>query len=297
MWDWISENWQTWITFLVGSALAVYLYKRGNRKRLPRYAIRNTKLIEGAKSRFPKLTVHYDGFGPVSGQDQLENFSGGLVAFWNAGSETIRKEDIAAKDPIVIKGIDGSTILDASVIQANGVNRFKAILDKRSNAVTITFEYLDRDEGGVIEILHTGLSAQELLIVGTVKGAGAPVMGGSWPVRKPMERQRKRTTGGLSRFQLTRRFYRISLLVMFGACLLPYVLGFLFPTVFGPHAGLSEEEIAIRAARQRSDTGWEVVPIIILLFLVLQSLWFMWFIWTGTGSWVPKSLDKFHADY
>jgi hypothetical protein len=179
---WVSTN--TWgiillataaIVSLAMTAWALYLTIRSNRSKQPRYALRNNVLIQGAKVRFPNLTIHYKGIG-----GDHDDLSVALVAFWNAGRDPIRNIDIAPADPLVICAAENCEILECSVIQADPVNLFEAKVAKKgkekANAVLITFDHLGHKQGGVIQVLHTGLHPIDLEVRGTIIGGGNPTL-------------------------------------------------------------------------------------------------------------------------
>lgn len=167
--DWIINNWFGELAFLLGLialALSVAFYFWSKKERIPRYAVRSTNLIEGAKNRFPGLTVSYKGQGAE------EHFSVARIVLWNAGNETIRDTDIVPGHPLTIVAKDGARILGASIIQHNeAANKFTCLVAHGGSMATISFQYFDKNHGIVIELLHTGLSPANLEITGKIMGS------------------------------------------------------------------------------------------------------------------------------
>jgi len=100
----------------------------------------------------------------------IENLTATKILFWNAGRETIDSEDVAEK--ISVHAKNGYKILNASVVEEKETaNKFWVPSYDQSQA-QLDFEYIDKDQGAVVQILHTGKSSEDLEIRGTIKGAG-----------------------------------------------------------------------------------------------------------------------------
>jgi len=90
--------------------------------------------------------------------------------FFNKGRETIRENDVAADIAIHFKE---ATILQPPVIlkSSNAAIKFSAKQTDKGgdNAIKLSFDYLDHNDGAVVEVLHT--KSQEITRSGTIKGA------------------------------------------------------------------------------------------------------------------------------
>jgi hypothetical protein len=171
--DWLRDNaWNiTSITISVILAIVgIYLTIRSKREKKPSFMMRTSSMIQGAKSRFPDLTVHYKGHG-----EDLEHFSVSLICFWNDGGETIHGADITESEPLRINANGTCKILGVSILQVNKpANQVKCVVARTKDSVAITFDYLDKGNGAVIELMHTGQSSKDLDILGEIKGAAPP---------------------------------------------------------------------------------------------------------------------------
>lgn len=137
----------------------------------PLYAIRSFNIVKNTKGDFNKLKIYYNG--------SLANcLTVSKIAFWNSGRETINISDVAPRAPPKIISKGNYKLLDANVVYSkNYVNAFDISVnfDESSQVITdvkICFDYLDRTEGGVIRIVHTGKSSKDIEILGTLKGVG-----------------------------------------------------------------------------------------------------------------------------
>jgi hypothetical protein len=150
---------------IISIYIGYYFYTHPQKIKNPCYAIRNINLIRGLVKKFGEdLEILYR-------KNNIENFTATKVAFWNLGKDTINKDDIAPADPLEIYVKEGFEILDVKILFAKkSVNQFDIKLSEDHKSVKILFEYLDQDDGGVIQILHTGKSAEDIGVRGSVKG-------------------------------------------------------------------------------------------------------------------------------
>ena len=153
---------------ILGIIVGYILYRRGRREKKPLWSIKNNNLISGFSKQLPSLDVKYAG-------QNVENLSVGKVVFWNGGSETIRREDIANADPIRIIALNNTTLLDTKLLEHNS-NPSLFLISKNSDstAAFIEFDFVDRNQGLVVQVVHTGTSGNDLILTGTIKGAGTP---------------------------------------------------------------------------------------------------------------------------
>jgi hypothetical protein len=109
-------------------------------------------------------------------KEPVANLSVAQVAFWNGGKETIKSNDIPESDPIEIKLKKPFTLLDARIIAANNPANKISIRSIESESgerfLRLNFEYLDRDEGCIVQIIYNGYLPEHILVSGRVMGAG-----------------------------------------------------------------------------------------------------------------------------
>ena len=73
-----------------------------------------------------------------------------------------------------IRIAEGLRILDAKVLQSvNPANQFDVFRNDEGPVVYMKFDFLDRGDGALIQVLHTGSYSSDLSVAGTIKGAGA----------------------------------------------------------------------------------------------------------------------------
>jgi len=151
---------------IVGIVLAIVFYIRSRRVKQPLYTIRSVNLL-----RAPKLEVLDIRYA----NEPIVSLTATKIAFWNGGRETITRDDIAAADPLEVTMQRGVKALDAQILHCiNPANRFETSVRPDASGALMAFDFLDRGEGAVVQLLHTGSSSDDIKIRGTIKGAGRP---------------------------------------------------------------------------------------------------------------------------
>jgi hypothetical protein len=118
----------------------------------------------------PSDGLFAQGLRMTLGTQSINRISRTRVAIWNNGDE-IEKTHIHPKDPLRIQFEGDDHVLQSNVI---GVSRkligLEGVVNPDfSRSLLIDFDFLDTDDGGVIEVIHQGLEAPKIL--GTVRGS------------------------------------------------------------------------------------------------------------------------------
>lgn len=151
------------IFFILSLIPAYYFYVKSIRNKEPVCSIKSNNLISGSVSTLDKLLIEYNN-------QRIQNLTVSKILFYNRGSETISKQDIQTINPLIISS-DTCNIMDASLLQANyPSNNFSVTRKIETEDVFIDFDYIDKNQGAVIQIIHTGLSSEDLNINGDIKG-------------------------------------------------------------------------------------------------------------------------------
>ena len=78
-------------------------------------------------------------------------------AIWNSGTKYINDIDIAKGGPLKVKGSENCRLLDCYVVyQNNPVNIIECTLDQKKNEAVINFDFLDEEDGMVLNIVSEG---------------------------------------------------------------------------------------------------------------------------------------------
>lgn len=168
----ISNNIWNILNFL-GFLLALFgliLFFKSYRRKLPYFAIYSMNLINNFISTIDKLDIKFDG-------TNISSLTISKIAFWNAGKDTINNSDIPKTDPIKFILKEDYRILSDPVIlfTNNPSNQFiiKRSLDNKY--FTIDFDYIDKKNMVIIQLIHTGMGFNDFNISGTIKGVGKPI--------------------------------------------------------------------------------------------------------------------------
>lgn len=156
-------------TFILGTIITTIIsyifYKKSNRERKPCWAIQTNNLIQGFHKIFNDLNIKYK-------EKEIDTLSISKIGFWNEGKQEIDSSDINLNSNLcIVTNSEGVRILDSKIIKVNGDGDFKALFCENENKVKIKFSYLNKNWGGIIQVIHTGTSSDDLNLIGNIKGS------------------------------------------------------------------------------------------------------------------------------
>lgn len=150
---------------IISLVLGYIFYREGLRLKKPFWNIKSNNLIKDFSSTITDLAISYKG-------EKIENITISRIAFWNGGKETINTTDIARTDHLKVIATAENHLLDTKILSVNNdPSLFSVSLQPDKKSALIDFEYLDYNQGAIIQVIHTGTSSEDINIVGTVKGA------------------------------------------------------------------------------------------------------------------------------
>lgn len=145
---------------LVGMIIIWYISKK---EKKPVYTIGSHNLIQDFSSKLSNLVIHYN-------DENVKNLTVSKISFWNEGRDTINYADIAPVKPIIIASNEGIKILEISIIYSiEPANRFQLIEIERYKQYNLTFDYVDKNQGVVIQVVHDG-KGDNIKLTGLIKG-------------------------------------------------------------------------------------------------------------------------------
>jgi hypothetical protein len=167
--EWSMNNWGN-VAGVVGVVLAilgVYLTIKSWKRKIPTFVIRSNNVFKGLEKTIPDVEVKFPGYGqPVTSVTITK------IGFWNPGNETIKKNEVVKDDPIMIRAKEGVVFLSAVIFEAvNPLNKIECTVSKDRSSVSITFDYLDCNQGALIQVFHTGTTDADITMSGTIMGA------------------------------------------------------------------------------------------------------------------------------
>ena len=156
----------SWGGTIIGIVLAIVFFQKSKEKKEVTYCLRSCSLIRKKQKKFEKLSISYDG-------RQIDDLCVSNFTIWNSGNKTLNESDMVASKELTITAIENNKILDVEILKCSEeTNKFSIrILDEHS--VKILFEYVDKMEGVVVQVIHTGTNKS--LIIGCKIKGGKPV--------------------------------------------------------------------------------------------------------------------------
>ncbi len=162
--EFISQGWFGSVLGLLGLAVAVLTYILSRQRKRISFSYINRRLLGSNYTILPEeISVTYEGH-------QITQLSRLVLMLWNSGEKTVSAADVVKADPIRFDFGEAGGVLSAAVIkQSRSVVDAKAIIAMDTNTVVVEFEFLDPNDGLVVEVLHSG-PLDEFEVYGTVKG-------------------------------------------------------------------------------------------------------------------------------
>lgn len=156
------------LLFVAGIIASFYLGRRNRQRPEVRYA-RATTVLGNLSSVFgPKVRITFDN-------KELPMVGRSHVAIWNHRGDHVESSQVAASDPIVVTARDGE-VLQARVVSSSR-DQIQLRPEIRDNAVHISFDFLDHNDGGIVEVIHSG--SGPIRVQGTIRGADLRSVGGA----------------------------------------------------------------------------------------------------------------------
>lgn len=130
---------------IIGIPLTIFISHRDKKKKILSISVRTIELVKINTIQNLK-TIYKD--------KEINNLFKTEFIFWNNGNTCLRKEDMA--EPIHIEFDDESSILSTEIISFIDKTNKISIRKTKENKCEVRFDYLKKNQGGKIEIYHTG---------------------------------------------------------------------------------------------------------------------------------------------
>jgi tetratricopeptide (TPR) repeat protein len=157
-----------YIIALFLALIGILLTIKFNREKLPFYSLEGFNLIRDLSNALDSLEVLYK-------KNKINSLTVTHIAFWNAGRETINRADIVSRDPLRLIFKETGEFIEAVIaFQNNESNNFQYEISEDKSIVYITFDYIDKNDGLILQVLHTNISPYNVDLTGKIKGAAMP---------------------------------------------------------------------------------------------------------------------------
>ena len=131
---------------------AIYTWFVGKKKKEISYVYSTYEIIEMGNSVIPGLQLLYHG-------KDIADLTITRYAIWNSGNEVLNSTDIVAtKQLSVICTKDTSKILDAKIVKQSDETNLFTVTQKNDRCVEVTFDYVAKQDGIILQVLHTGIA-------------------------------------------------------------------------------------------------------------------------------------------
>jgi len=147
---------------LLGLTIAIIFYYKQKKVKRINYVCRTTNLLCDT-NKWGKLRVSYS-------RKRIKCLSTSFIAFWNSGTETISREDIAIAAPLRILLDEKDELLEAEIIKCNNHANCISLSITQTNQLIVSFDYLDKTDGAILRIIHTGKEYPTPVMIGEIKG-------------------------------------------------------------------------------------------------------------------------------
>jgi hypothetical protein len=161
----LNPGWVSSLVGLAGLVAAILIYRASLVGARPVYQLRALRLLGPDEKALPEeVEVRFKG-------QAVDRLTKTHIVFWNSGKALVRGSDIVKDDLLRCEFSEGSRVLEARVLKVTPpTNKFGAETDSNvPSKVVLTFDYLDPNDGAVVEILHTDTKRYPD-IKGTVRG-------------------------------------------------------------------------------------------------------------------------------
>jgi len=166
--EWLNQGWIGSLIGIIGVVLGVMGLLAYRVSRIGARLVFQTharRLIGRQEQELPEeVQVVYNG-------NNVPRLTLSRVVFWNSGTITISGEYIIASDPLRLEFNPEDKLLKVRVVKVSRpVINFQARQDtKIPNRVLLSFDYLDPQDGGVVELLHTS-ERRHPSVCGSIRG-------------------------------------------------------------------------------------------------------------------------------
>lgn len=154
------------IIAIVGFAYAFIVQRINKEKKEISFCLKSNHLIRGKRAKFEKLSITYDG-------QQIEDLCVSKFTVWNSGNRTLNRTDMVESKELTISVANECRVLDVELIACSDETNGFSVRIENEHTVKVLFEYADKKEGAVIQIIHTG-NDEDIQIDCKIKG-GNPI--------------------------------------------------------------------------------------------------------------------------
>lgn len=149
---------------LMGIILSFVFYYKSIKHKNFSYNLRNFIIIRNKIAVTPELEIFYK-------KNLIQSLMLTKISFWCSGNLVIDKSDIAEVDPIGIEFSNEISVFDVKIEYQNSFsNNFSVEFIKEKKFIKISFDYMQKNDGVILNIYHNGTSSTHFKVRGSIKG-------------------------------------------------------------------------------------------------------------------------------
>jgi hypothetical protein len=146
--------------------LAIIFYYFPSDRKSIQYSIQNYPLLKDYIQNIDGLQILLYG-------NDIKNLTVSNIAIWNDGRSIIERGDVPQKNPLMVKLLShDEEIITVKILHQTNIGNDVSVELKDNNCAIIDFEYIDRNDGFILQVIHTGNSISTNNIFGEVKSLG-----------------------------------------------------------------------------------------------------------------------------
>jgi len=168
-----NNPWFNFVSLAIGVFgifYSLYLTKKYAKEKRPCFNLRTIRILSTPNQiKENKIEIKYNG-------NPIKTLHLGTLSFWNDGKETIRKDDAIISSPLRLILPNDAMIFDFEIIESRKENNF-VINQLENNILSLDFDFLDYNDGVIINFFHTPAKANDIQFKGSFIGAKSIQLG------------------------------------------------------------------------------------------------------------------------
>lgn len=163
----LMDNPYAWLILaictILSFAYAIYMGVKSKEKKEISYLVNTHEIVRAGENVIPKFQVLYC-------EQPIKNLTVSRFAIWNSGNKLLNSTDIVDTKPLsIMSDVDGAEILDVSIIKCSEETNKFTVDKKSAHCADLKFDYMNRRDGIIVQILHTG-AVENIFLTGLIKG-------------------------------------------------------------------------------------------------------------------------------
>jgi hypothetical protein len=146
--------------------LAFFFYFKSKKKIQIKFLTKDLNLLSNGIKKNEEIKFLFKN-------KEVDTLTISKIVIWNTGTETINKEDIPDKAPLVVLTTDKIIFYDVQLLDVSDrTNNVSIESDFEKTAIKINFDYIDSNQGFILKITHSGIQPSMFFVAGKIKGNG-----------------------------------------------------------------------------------------------------------------------------